>query len=68
MRPLVVGHRGAAAHALENTTASFEKAVKLGVDMIELDVHESLDPEFTTLMWVESPPGGISCARPIPGF
>jgi glycerophosphoryl diester phosphodiesterase len=37
-RPLVVGHRGAAALAPENTIASFETAVALGVDMVELDV------------------------------
>ncbi|HEX2522781.1 MAG TPA: glycerophosphodiester phosphodiesterase [Terriglobia bacterium] len=63
MRPLVVGHRGAAAHALENTTASFEKAVKLGVDMIELDVHESLDPEFIVIH--DTHVGRISSRRDI---
>jgi glycerophosphoryl diester phosphodiesterase len=49
MKPLVVGHRGAAAHALENTSASFDRAVAIGVDMIELDVHESLDGEFIVI-------------------
>lgn len=44
--PIIVGHRGAAAHALENTAASFGAAVRFGVDMIELDVRESLDGEF----------------------
>ncbi len=34
-----IGHRGAAGHAPENTLRSFEKAVLLGCDMIELDVH-----------------------------
>jgi glycerophosphoryl diester phosphodiesterase len=63
MRPLVVGHRGAAAHALENTTASFEKAVNLGVDMIELDVHESLDPEFIVIH--DTHVGRISSRRDI---
>jgi glycerophosphoryl diester phosphodiesterase len=33
-----VGHRGAAALAPENTLRSFELAVELGCDMIELDV------------------------------
>jgi glycerophosphoryl diester phosphodiesterase len=37
-RPLVVGHRGAPALAPENTIASFETAVALGVDLVELDV------------------------------
>lgn len=34
-----VGHRGAAGYAPENTILSFEKAISLGADMIELDVH-----------------------------
>ena len=46
MNPLVIGHRGAAAYALENTALSFRKAVQMGVDWIELDVRESLDEEF----------------------
>jgi len=37
-RPLVIGHRGAAALAPENTIAAFRAAVDLGVDMVELDV------------------------------
>ena len=35
----VIGHRGAAGHAPENTLASFAKAVSLGVPAVELDVH-----------------------------
>jgi glycerophosphoryl diester phosphodiesterase len=40
---LKIGHRGAKGHSPENTLASFEKAIALGVDMIELDVRLSLD-------------------------
>lgn len=47
--PIIVGHRGAAAHILENTAASFTAAVRFGVGMIELDVHESLDGEFIVI-------------------
>jgi len=47
--PIVIGHRGAAAHALENTAASFAAAVRFGVGMIELDVHESVDGEFIVI-------------------
>ena len=39
----VVGHRGNAAHAPENTIESFRQAVDLGVDALELDVHLSGD-------------------------
>jgi len=49
MKPLIVGHRGAAAYALENTALSFQKAIQLGTDWIEFDVHESLDGQFMVL-------------------
>ena len=38
---LKIGHRGAKGHVAENTLASFEKALEIGVDMIELDVFLS---------------------------
>ncbi len=34
----VIGHRGAMGHETENTLASVQKALDLGVDMIEIDV------------------------------
>jgi glycerophosphoryl diester phosphodiesterase len=42
-RVTIVGHRGAAALAPENTLPSFEKARALGADMVELDIHLSAD-------------------------
>jgi glycerophosphoryl diester phosphodiesterase len=36
---LTVGHRGAKGYEPENTLRSFKKALELGADMIELDVH-----------------------------
>ncbi len=39
----LIGHRGAAGLAPENTLPSFELAVRLGADAIELDVHLSSD-------------------------
>ena len=36
---LVIAHRGASAELLENTLPAFERAVQLGVDFVELDVH-----------------------------
>jgi glycerophosphoryl diester phosphodiesterase len=40
---IIIGHRGAKGHVQENTLASFQKAIELGVDMIELDVYHSSD-------------------------
>lgn len=40
---IVIGHRGAALRAPENTLPSFELAVAAGVDALELDVHRSAD-------------------------
>jgi glycerophosphoryl diester phosphodiesterase len=39
----VIGHRGAAAHAPENTIPSFRLALEQGADALELDVHASSD-------------------------
>lgn len=44
-RPLVIGHRGAAAIAPENTLASFRAAREAGADGVELDVQLSSDGE-----------------------
>jgi glycerophosphoryl diester phosphodiesterase len=45
----VVGHRGNAGHAPENTLESFRQAAALGVDAIELDVHLSRDGEVIVI-------------------
>ena len=45
----VIGHRGAAGLAPENTLASFAYAVHLGVDAIELDVHLSADQHLVVI-------------------
>jgi glycerophosphoryl diester phosphodiesterase len=39
----IVGHRGNAAHAPENTIESFRQAVAIGVDALEMDVHVTAD-------------------------
>ncbi len=41
--PVVLGHRGAAGHAPENTLASFELALEQGADILESDVHTTRD-------------------------
>ena len=40
---LVIGHRGAAGHALENTIESITCAIRMGVDYIEIDVQPTRD-------------------------
>jgi glycerophosphoryl diester phosphodiesterase len=37
--PLVLGHRGASAHAVENTLEAFARAIADGADGVELDVQ-----------------------------
>ncbi len=44
-----IGHRGAKAHIAENTLESIQKALALGVDMIELDVHKCASGELWVL-------------------
>jgi glycerophosphoryl diester phosphodiesterase len=39
----IIAHRGASSLAPENTLVSFEKAIELGVDYIELDIRLSAD-------------------------
>jgi glycerophosphoryl diester phosphodiesterase len=36
---LVIAHRGASAELPENTLLAFERAVELGADFVEIDVH-----------------------------
>jgi len=48
-RPLIFAHRGASAHAPENTLAAFELAVAQGADGIELDAKLSADGEVVVI-------------------
>ncbi len=41
----IIAHKGASGSAPENTLAAFQKALDLGVDMIELDVRHTKDSE-----------------------
>jgi len=56
-RPPVISHRGKTRHAHEeNTLAAFRAAVSVGVDMVELDLHETKDGKFP-VHHDDSPPG-----------
>ncbi len=44
--PKVIGHRGAAGHAPENTIAAIEKAARLGARWVEFDVKLTRDGEL----------------------
>ena len=45
IHPVRIAHRGASGDGLapENTLAAFEKAIQIGVDVVEVDVHATLD-------------------------
>ncbi len=46
---IVTGHRGAAGLEPENTIRSFQRALALGVDQVELDVHLTHDRELVVI-------------------
>lgn len=45
----VTGHRGAAAYEPENTIRSFKRALSVGVDAVELDVHLSREGQVMVI-------------------
>jgi len=46
---VIIGHRGACGYAPENTLASFAKALEIGVDAVELDVHLTKSKELVVI-------------------
>jgi glycerophosphoryl diester phosphodiesterase len=48
-RPWIIAHRGASAHAPENTMAAFRRAVEMGAGFIETDLHLSRDARFVAI-------------------
>jgi glycerophosphoryl diester phosphodiesterase len=46
---MIVGHRGAAGHAPENTLLSFQAAIDLKCDKVEMDVHLTKDGEAVVI-------------------
>ncbi len=41
--PQVIAHRGASGHAYESSPSAFRRAVELGADAVELDIHATAD-------------------------
>src|SRR5579864_2133877 len=60
-RPLVIAHRGASWDLPENTLPAFERAIEVGADYVELDVHADRDGR---LVVTHDPPG----TRLLPGL
>ncbi|MGE5673998.1 MAG: glycerophosphodiester phosphodiesterase [Mycobacterium leprae] len=46
---LHIGHRGTAGTAPENTLVSFKRALAIGADGVEFDIHRTRDGEFVVM-------------------
>lgn len=46
---LIIAHRGASNLATENTLKAFQKAIEIGADYIEFDIHQLKDGEIVIL-------------------
>ncbi|HEX5586934.1 MAG TPA: glycerophosphodiester phosphodiesterase [Acidimicrobiia bacterium] len=57
---LVLAHRGANREAPENTLAAFARAVELGADGVELDVHRTADDQLVVVHDAVGPWGLVS--------
>ena len=48
-KPLIIAHRGARGYKPGNTLESFQEAIRLGADSVELDVQKSADAKLVVL-------------------
>jgi len=48
-KPLAVAHRGSTQNAIENTLPAFQQAVADGADILELDIHLTLDRDLAVI-------------------
>lgn len=48
-KPWVIAHRGASGSAPENTMVAFQRAVELGAEFIETDLHLTRDARFVAI-------------------
>ncbi len=58
-RPLLYAHRGASAEFPENTLCAFRRALELGADVLEMDVHMTADGHVVV---AHDPDGRRMCA------
>jgi glycerophosphoryl diester phosphodiesterase len=61
----VLAHRGARRWAPENTLAAFTRALELGADGVELDVHRTGDDELIVHHDADIPGVGVAAAVPL---
>ena len=47
--PKIIAHRGASGYCPENTLSAVQKALNIGVDLVEIDIHLSKDGEVVVI-------------------
>ena len=64
-RPLVWAHRGASGYAPENTLVSFQKAIEMGADGVELDVQLTKDGQLVVIHdeWIDRTSNGTGWVK-----
>jgi len=64
-RVLIIAHRGASAYEPENTLRSVRRALELGADMVEVDVHVSRDGHIVVVhdATVDRTTNGKGCVK-----
>lgn len=74
MSSLAIAHRGASGHAHENSPSAFRRAVELGADGVELDIHATSDgvllvhhdPEVPGIVAIATRPAAAFAAYRLP--
>ena len=49
VEPLNIAHRGASGLVPENTLIAFDRAMELGADVLEFDVHSTIDNRIVVI-------------------